>query len=176
MEQMSEEISVLQKPVVPALIADQSVATPDKNGKQNLAQGGLMVLAGETVRDLKEVGIFVEGIGVMKTASGGAIINQRFMLVAQQKLAEKLMAKKVSQRSVIQLARTMGFVGSKITEAQSFLAKLEGFKDGKGEDDKPRTPSFPPGGNIVPAVQPQVNLQINVSDQKQVEVVEKKAE
>jgi hypothetical protein len=101
----------------------------------------------------------------MKAQNGIAITNQQILLNAQIILSRKMNSAKISNKNAMALARAIGYIGSKVTEAQKFLAAHHRQLNGGIPEDsnKKRTPSFAPGAPV------QINIH-NGGDKK-VEVV-----
>jgi len=176
----TENSNALMRPKTPTLPPpeavvkqdEQAVAVSDDEALDILKERGLIKVSARGLHNLAKLGIKAKGIGVMNIQIGSAVVSQEWLLAAQQVLGQKIQKKQLSIKSAVALARSLGFVGGKLTELMSFIAHTQGIKrEGSSSDDsKPKTPSFAPGVNIQinnpPGIQP---AEVIVSEEKPVD-------
>lgn len=131
---------------------------------------GCVEVSKETLSDLEAVGIYTKGRGILNIQRGNAMVNQQLLRSIFGELAKTVSQGKLNKRTkkrdplsiaeLSSLARTAGYLSSKITESQKFSVEMERIRattDSMTEDDTPATRVFRPGTKV-PASNPGANI------------------
>lgn len=127
---MSEQNVVKLSAPLPVEVGLEDPMISDDELVKVLTRQGFSEVGLSRIQDIRACGVALKGLGVLKMQRGRALVSQQRMDNAMRYLAdllEEVMAgnksTKISQ--AIRLAQALGYMGSKLTEAQAFLAEME---------------------------------------------------
>jgi hypothetical protein len=131
---------------------------------------GVVEVSHDTLSDLEAIGIYTKGRGILNIQRGNAMVNQQLLRSIFAELATAITKGKLNKKTkkrepltvaeLSSLARTAGYLSSKVTESQKFSVEMERVRattDSMTEDDTPATRVFKPGTKV-PAGQPATNI------------------
>lgn len=132
---------------------DDHILNDDEAAAVLMAQTGLSTLSREEIRGLANLGIYVRGVGVLRTQRGQVAVNQTFLRNALKILNEKLVKEhargtKARPEALVKLSREIANVVSAMTETQVLALNLEKVAAPTGKPDEvepPRNTGFAMG-------------------------------
>lgn len=149
--------------VVPVEVDIPDPIIAEEAALQAMEHLGQVTIPTEYVNKLAAVGIHVKGAGVIRIQRGRAMLNQTLLdrcMVDLAKMINKIASGSAKARvdQASKLSHALGYLSSKLTESQRFMAELEGrgvigTRNSKGQesvDEPPAQLSFVPGSNVSP--------------------------
>lgn len=135
-------------------IPEESVT--EKEAIEALRRLGIVKLPKTRLSDLAALGVFQTGVGVYKMQRGQAMVNQQRLNRIIDFLMEEAMKggkKAPSLDEIREVAHTVGYLTSKLTESQHLLVEMEVSRSGGVRDEEaPKQQTFKPGEEIKPIV------------------------
>lgn len=144
---------------VPTDVVEEKIS--DQEALEILQQEGFVEIPREKLHNLARLGIYMKGLGVIKTVRGGALCNQQRLdegMRALQFALRETAAKKGKVKELCMLARELGYLSDKLTTSQTMLIQMEHQHSPTAfEEEETPTLSFAagqevkaaPGGNLI---------------------------
>lgn len=134
-----------------------------------LKSQGLIKMSASSLRELRQIGVHINGLGILRTEQGGIFVNRSRMEAMMQAILERTVSgKKPSVKNLAVLARNLALLGGKVTECSKVTLESAGVRMGhaapNGDSDKPKNKSFAPGVNVFVNAGP--NASVKVEEQK----------
>jgi hypothetical protein len=133
---------------------------PDENeAVQVLEELGCVRVNKGSLHGLFTLGRYVQGAGAIPMAKGDVVVTQQYLHGAMRMLLDEMdeckKMDKADKRAMAMttLARGLGYLASKKTEAQKLMLDLDGGKESRNstEDSAPRVRGFTPGSEVKPS-------------------------
>lgn len=134
----------------PVVTEDEAIAALERQGHVDLDA--------RTIRDLRDIGVFAKATGLLKIQRGRGMVNQQTLhkaMIAMQDEMDKVLHSRLKDKTakMTALARTIGYLSSKVTESQRMMMGIEKLSQPAGtiESEMPVNNGFRPGQTVKPA-------------------------
>lgn len=153
MAKLEPKTEVMEVPVEipdPVVSEDQAISALERQGHVDLDAG--------TISDLRDIGVFSKATGLLKIQRGRGMVNQMTLhkaMIAMQDEMGKVLHSRLKDKTakMTALARTIGYLSSKLTESQRMMVGIEKLSQPAGtiESEMPMNNGFRPGQTVKPA-------------------------